>query len=907
VRNANLKTWFVILIILVVLVYADAGYANEGSLVAWGWNGEGECNIPSGTNYIAIAAGGFHSLALKSDGSIIAWGDNYYGECNVPSGNYVAIAAGWGYSLALKSDGSVVAWGDNYYGECNVPPGNFIAIAADSFHSLALKSDGSLVAWGWNNSGVCDDVPAGNNFKAIAAGTSHNLALKSDGSLVAWGNNFECQCCVPDGNNFKAIAAGAVHNVALKSDGSIVAWGRHYERQCEAPTGNNYVAISAGWYHNLALKSDGSLVAWGLDILGRCDVPSGNNFTAIAAGGAHSLAIEQAGTQWMVGKVPYFWQYLPNPANECDSTQSTEWCGQASLKMVLEYWECPVTLHEINEAIGNNGDDPSYMAPLWDFNLSHFPYLKDLPHAAQKFGFQTKVGYSKLLEARLPLSVIEEWIDKDIPVIVALQMPQGGHYVVVVGYDNTSIYYNDPSDGYDLRMNRDTFKSRWDSCNAFSPLLPRYNGYLVVYRNNALHDKLFSHPVNDQRNCIGQGDDISFFPDVIYFYFSETPVSQITQGKSETKTFLIDPSIERFKAEITWSGSDLDLILVKPNGTVVDPNYADIDPKITYVEKETSEYYVIENPEPGEWIMKITGVDVPIEGEEYTASVYLTTDLVLTLSSDTDIYGPNEPVTLTAELIYDSNSYSDANVTAVIVRPDGNETVTLFDDGLHNDGNSNDGIYANTFVNTAIEGQYKIIATASGRNPFGEPFIRETSKTILVKNLPDLVPTSLLTTNGPVQDQITLTATILNNGTKDANDVLVQFYDVNDANVVQIGSDVEIDDLVAHEVKEVSVAWEASEGAHTVIVVVDPLDAISEKDEKNNYIGKTFCAGWKPQGDINNDCVINLSDLSEFANNWLKSCSTPSWCFEADFDKSGEVDIFDMRILADHWLESSTP
>jgi alpha-tubulin suppressor-like RCC1 family protein len=33
-----------------------------------------------------IAAGGAHSLALKSDGTVIAWGDNPYGQSTVPSG-----------------------------------------------------------------------------------------------------------------------------------------------------------------------------------------------------------------------------------------------------------------------------------------------------------------------------------------------------------------------------------------------------------------------------------------------------------------------------------------------------------------------------------------------------------------------------------------------------------------------------------------------------------------------------------------------------------------------------------------------------------------------------------------------------------------------------------------------------
>jgi alpha-tubulin suppressor-like RCC1 family protein len=50
-------------------------------IAAWGNNDDGQCNVPSpNTGFVAIAAGGGHSLGLKDDGSILAWGDNYYGE-----------------------------------------------------------------------------------------------------------------------------------------------------------------------------------------------------------------------------------------------------------------------------------------------------------------------------------------------------------------------------------------------------------------------------------------------------------------------------------------------------------------------------------------------------------------------------------------------------------------------------------------------------------------------------------------------------------------------------------------------------------------------------------------------------------------------------------------------------------
>lgn len=79
---------------------------------------------PTLSNVIAISAGYRHNLAVKSDGTVVAWGDNGHGQCNVPPtlNNVVDVAAGTYHSLALKSDGTVVAWGyASSAGETAVP------------------------------------------------------------------------------------------------------------------------------------------------------------------------------------------------------------------------------------------------------------------------------------------------------------------------------------------------------------------------------------------------------------------------------------------------------------------------------------------------------------------------------------------------------------------------------------------------------------------------------------------------------------------------------------------------------------------------------------------------------------------------------------------------------------------
>jgi hypothetical protein len=53
---------------------------------------------------VAVAGGGGHSLGLKADGTVVAWGSNGGGQCNVPAPNadFVAVAGGGAHSLGVR-------------------------------------------------------------------------------------------------------------------------------------------------------------------------------------------------------------------------------------------------------------------------------------------------------------------------------------------------------------------------------------------------------------------------------------------------------------------------------------------------------------------------------------------------------------------------------------------------------------------------------------------------------------------------------------------------------------------------------------------------------------------------------------------------------------------------------------
>ncbi len=271
----------------------------SGSVVAWGFNGQGQTTIPAGLSGVtAIAAGWAHTVALKNDGTVVAWGDNSYGQRTIPAGlsEVTAIAAGVYYTVALKNDGTVLAWGDNSVGQTTIPAGlsGVTAIAAGHSHTVALKNDGTVVAWGTNGSSQTT-IPAGlSGVTAIAAGAAHTVALKNDGTLVAWGSNGYGQTTIPAGlSGVTAIAAGYQHTVALKNDGTVLAWGWNNYGQTTIPAGlSGVTAIAAGYQHTVALKNDGTVLAWGDNSVGQTTIPAGlSGVTAIAAGGWHTVAL----------------------------------------------------------------------------------------------------------------------------------------------------------------------------------------------------------------------------------------------------------------------------------------------------------------------------------------------------------------------------------------------------------------------------------------------------------------------------------------------------------------------------------------------------------------------------------------------------------------------------------------
>lgn len=164
---------------------------NNGSRVAWGDNSFGQCDpINASHRHLAVSGGWMHSLTLMHpDGWLMAFGRGDDGQTALPDSNtgFVAIAAGGYHNLALRGDGRIVAWGANQRGQCDVPEPNagFVAIAAGYYLSMALRADGSIEAWGHDDLGEPFVPEPNTGYYALAASASCGYGLQAWDGVTA--------------------------------------------------------------------------------------------------------------------------------------------------------------------------------------------------------------------------------------------------------------------------------------------------------------------------------------------------------------------------------------------------------------------------------------------------------------------------------------------------------------------------------------------------------------------------------------------------------------------------------------------------------------------------------------------------------------------------------------------------
>ena len=360
---------------------------NDGTVWAWGRNSNSQLGngnqvdqpapvrVGSLTTVVELAAGQSHALARRSNGTVWAWGANQSGQ--VGNGAFssavaspvqvsgltgvVAIAAGGYHSLALKSDGTVWAWGSNGDGQLgdgtgidrNLPVqvtglSQIVAIAAGSLHSLALRSDGTVMAWGWNASGQLGDGTTESRFSpvavnlltdvvAVAASATRSHALRRDGTIWIWGSGLSNDALspfqLPGSADFVRLATGGFGSAftfaAVKSDGSVWTWDSNYFGQAGDPSIRASsvpvqvlgitapASLAIGFDSMIAVRADGTVWGWGQNGFGQTGTGIfGDRTTPVIVSGvsgaakasaswSHVLILKNNGSLWAWGDHNY--------------------------------------------------------------------------------------------------------------------------------------------------------------------------------------------------------------------------------------------------------------------------------------------------------------------------------------------------------------------------------------------------------------------------------------------------------------------------------------------------------------------------------------------------------------------------------------------------------------------------
>lgn len=234
------------------------------------------------SNIKAIAAGGFHYLALDDQGQVWAWGDHRSGQLGIGRTNdvdhmktaarvafpldvnIVSISAGASFSLALDDRGYVWAWGDNEEGQLGNGHDNnrqsqhypiqvttadgllnhIQSISAGQYHSLAVDKDGVIWGWGanWNGAlGFDETIQLENITKEILLAWGNEISFNSyevvrtehfftlmDFMTETYQDEMIWKFAKPmtsEDDVFSEVFAGNMQTQAVKRDGSIWAWG----------------------------------------------------------------------------------------------------------------------------------------------------------------------------------------------------------------------------------------------------------------------------------------------------------------------------------------------------------------------------------------------------------------------------------------------------------------------------------------------------------------------------------------------------------------------------------------------------------------------------------------------------------------------------------------------------------
>ena len=250
------------------------GVKTDGTVVAVGDNRHGQCNVKNWRNIVAVAAGDYHTAALRSDGTVVS--TKYLGDPNNNRGqddvsrwtDIVAIGAGRVFTVGLRSDGTVVVTGSDPKLQEVRNWQNITSIFASHAEIIGTDSSGAIRTAGGMTEREHDIVRSWTNVAAVDFSGGDPIGLKEDGTLVS---AFEfIQRKLSFCADIVSIACDSRRIFCLQKNGTVLSVLKNAssidEKEYDVSGWNDIAAIDAGYEYLIGLRKNGTVVATGSDV-----------------------------------------------------------------------------------------------------------------------------------------------------------------------------------------------------------------------------------------------------------------------------------------------------------------------------------------------------------------------------------------------------------------------------------------------------------------------------------------------------------------------------------------------------------------------------------------------------------------------------------------------------------------
>lgn len=326
---------------------------------------------PAGASWSAISAGTGHALAITTLGRLYAWGNGVSGRLGdlsivtksspvLVSGpaatSWLAVSAGGAHSMAITTGQVGYIWGNGANGQLGNGSTVFnvsspvltsssptTSIAAGETHTLLIQSGrpyatGSASAGQLGNSSLLQvsafvvvSGPAATSWTSVSAGASHSAGITAAGRLYAWGLNTSGQVGIgsltsvsspvlvsgPAATSWSFVRIKNQTSMAITTVGALYAWGNNtlgnlgvgtlgtYSSPVavQSPASGSWTVASAGLsfshfidsQNNFYFAGDGLTYFYPTTVASIPQQVGTSSWTAVSAGDGFSLGITTEG------------------------------------------------------------------------------------------------------------------------------------------------------------------------------------------------------------------------------------------------------------------------------------------------------------------------------------------------------------------------------------------------------------------------------------------------------------------------------------------------------------------------------------------------------------------------------------------------------------------------------------